>query len=238
MTSLVFVTPARGRFALTELCLQQRKRLCDELGDATCLVVATDANAYTAHKLGFPALHSPEPLGRKVNDGIEYAVRELGAKHVVFFGSDDIALPELFDNLPEDHIATHRRLGLVRPDGQELSVLSRPENVAPGFIPWMIPTKLLAPAGYRPSIDVRERRVDGAILDTLAYLHAGCEVRDISPYGVVDLKSPEQQVTAYDRTVAAHPVTERSDAPFETLGSVYPQEFCEQLRDHYRHAAA
>jgi hypothetical protein len=89
---IYFVTPAWQRYELSEVCFEQRKRVIDRLNgygiEAHCVVVADDANIDIALSAGFEIVEQDnEWLGRRFNDGIEYAARQ-GAEWIVPIGSD------------------------------------------------------------------------------------------------------------------------------------------------------
>src|SRR5688572_4958165 len=96
MTSLCFVVPAYRRFDLTRACLRQLLRTCEalvEMGyEADAVVIGDDENIDVANLLGFVTIRRENrPLGRKFNDGIEYAASPefLGADVVCPIGTDN-----------------------------------------------------------------------------------------------------------------------------------------------------
>lgn len=114
---LAFLTPVYQRFALTEICLKQRRWVCDELKsryglDATCIVVGLDENLDVAAKLGFETVEHPNEavhmghthvaLGQKFNAAYKRAHR-MGIDYVFPIGSDSWIDPVYFDELPEEN---------------------------------------------------------------------------------------------------------------------------------------
>src|SRR3954464_9355536 len=95
--------PAWRRFAVTRLCLAQKKHLVRHLAargiTASVVVVADDENLDIAAEYGFDTVEQKNVLGLKVNDGIEYAC-DNDADYVAFVGSDDWIHPDFFDSLP------------------------------------------------------------------------------------------------------------------------------------------
>jgi len=98
MTAVWFMSPAWQRFELSAVCFEQRRRSMDVLEaagiEARCVIVADDENLDIARGLGFDVVEQDnEWLGRKVNDGFEYAFKH-GADYIVPIGSDSWLDPE------------------------------------------------------------------------------------------------------------------------------------------------
>lgn len=98
--SLWFVTPAHGRYQITQHTLAQRAKLCERIG-ARCVVVAEDGNLSIADRLGLDTLPMDNLfLGRRFNAGVEYALSR-GATHITLFDSDSISLDATYDTLAD-----------------------------------------------------------------------------------------------------------------------------------------
>src|SRR5688572_14835688 len=103
---LYFVTPAWQRYELSEVCFEQRRRVIADLLsqgiEARCVIVADDENLDIARSKGFDTVERDNSgLGRKVNDGYEYAASK-GAEWMVFIGSDSWIDPAFIAPLPDD----------------------------------------------------------------------------------------------------------------------------------------
>jgi hypothetical protein len=232
MTSLWFVQPVHGRVGLSRLCMEQRRRMVDELAglgiDAQVVVVGNDANLGTARELGFHVLERPNVLGSKVNDGFEWACRERGADFVSYIGSDDWALASWYvEPPPPGLIKTSRHVGFVSPDGTRLTV----HEARWGNAPWMIPRDILVPTEFRPVPDTRTAGIDNAIRRTLGERwHYG----DGDIMRLVDFKGSAEQLTAYSIAVSRTPrVLLESPAPWEALATRYPVDLVERMQKFY-----
>ena len=171
------------------------------------MVVADDDNLDIAESFGFVPLERPnDELGRKFNDGIEYAVKALDADLVAVVGSDDWVHEDLFDRLPlpvapspdwemvegpvvwregAPEIITGRSLAFV---DLRSGTLRRCQVAGTGAIPWIIPRAALEPSDCRPVNETQQRGIDFS-------LRTGLKVRpvwvDIDPHDLcrVDFKS-------------------------------------------------
>jgi glycosyltransferase involved in cell wall biosynthesis len=167
--NLWFVTAAHGRYDVTRLALAQRAHLRGVLAgrgiDLRCVVVAEDANLAVAEEFGFDTLEHPNnPLGAKVNAGIEYAC-EQDADWVCWCGSDDWMHADLFANLPTGErppIVSGRMIAIVDLEQPRLQRLTVRTNV--GAPPWLIPRWALQTSGFRPIREDKERGLDGSLV--------------------------------------------------------------------------
>ena len=229
--SVWFVTPAWQRFELTRVVLEQRRHVIGHLAErkveAHCVVVADDANADIAEELGFDVLRSRNyALGRKFNDGIEYAARH-GAEWVVPIGSDSFIDPAYFLPLPGE--------GVMR--SSTLYALAEPARLGrlkirngPGVGPYMIPRTYL-PKSLRPAQDMRKRGVDGS---TLAGLKRGYSVEkvDLHPWQYVGFRRPDPapghpQMNSYSKLYGRLGVGEEPEVT-EALSEYYPLRLVER----------
>lgn len=163
MPRLWLVVPVHGREALTRVCLEQKALLVDELAglgvEANVVVVGDDGNLDTARELDFPVLERPNVLGRKLNDGFEWACREGGADYVSFCGSDDWVLAEFLADFRPNRVRSAKVQAFVSPAGDQLIV--RQAKGSMGGAPWVIPATLLRRNGYRPVPPAREHKMSG-----------------------------------------------------------------------------
>jgi hypothetical protein len=219
--SVWFVTPAWERFELTRVALEQRRRVVDFLAErgvrAGCVVVADDANADTAEELGFDTVRVPNyALGRRFNDGIEYAARQ-GADWVVPIGSDSFLDPAYVYPLPQPGVMRTSRLYAIAEPGRlgQLRIRS-----SPGVGPYMIPRTHL-PDSLRPAGDGKRKGVDRS---TLLGLRRGLrhEIVDLHPWQYVGFRS-WPQMNSYDKLYGRLGVTEETEV-VERLSEYYPPQ--------------
>jgi len=237
---LVFVTPVFGRTDITGACLAQRADLIRLLGDrghdADCVVIGDDENLATADRLGMHALEQRNILGLKVNDGMEYACRSLGADAVCFIGSDQWLHPSYLEGLDElgDRIRTGCGFAVVSEDGTRLAHLWLP--YVKGCGPKIIPRARLERSGYRPCEDDRERSMDaslmrGVLVEGEADPFEWVDVETVGSLRYVDFKS-DVQIHSYRTLAGKH--SRRVDLhPWRVLARHYPAELVEGMRDVY-----
>jgi hypothetical protein len=249
---IAFVSAAWRRYDVTRLALAQRAYLCDELAvrghEATAVIVADDENLDIARSFGFETVEqSNAQLGRKFNDGIEFACRELDAEHVVLIGSDDWMHVDLFDRLPADEAEprwptdeepvvtwapvpeaiTGREIALVDL-GRGLLRRCRARGHY-GAIPWILPRKALEPSGFRPVRDELTIGIDGSLV---AGLGVQCEWVFADPHDLcrVDFKS-DVNLNSYDAITSAIGHGEEESEPWALLAARYPEHLVEMARE-------
>lgn len=244
MTKLAFVIPAHQRYELTRVCLRQLRRTCDELAGhgitATAVVVASDANLYTARELGFATVErANKPLGRKFNDGIEYASspKHLGCDFVVPMGSDDwIDASWIAEALPTspDVIAAHNDYVLVHHSGERASRCRISYPGGSGIR--VVPTALFEGVRYRPAEDDRLRAIDTSIYLRLRRAN-GREPRisyvDRDPLQSVGFTSADEQLNDYDGQRAAFGRGDEIHDPWSYIAERYPAEAVAEMRELY-----
>ena len=225
--SVWFVTPAWQRYAVSALCFEQRRWVIDRLAEsgieANCVVVADDENLDLARSFGFVTVERDnEWLGRRFNDGIEYAARQ-GAEWIVPIGSDSWIAPAYLDPLPDPELTrTATRYALAsRIALAELLVGGN------GVGPYMIHRKRL-PRSKRPADDHLSRGIDGSTLAGLKGLE--WEVRDVHPLQYVALRSNDPQLNPYKHLVRRFGVREHRGGRWERLAKVYPPDLVERTR--------
>jgi glycosyltransferase involved in cell wall biosynthesis len=204
---------------------------------AECVIVGDDRNLDIAEQHGFHVVEqSNDFLGRKFNDGFQYAL-EHGADYVVSVGSDDWVHPDLFDRLPRP-VAEPREPSDEEPvvvwapvpeiiTGTAISLLDL--NVGRGticrstgtygVIPWVLPAAAFEKCGGRPIPDMQARGIDGALVAGLGFQPEWVFV-DPHPQCRVDFKS-EVNLNSYASITGAigdDTITE----PWEFLRAKYP----------------
>lgn len=223
--SVWFVTPAWQRYAVSELCFGQRRWLMDRLAavgiEAECLVVADDHNLDLARGFGFRTLERDNSaLGKRFNDGIEYAA-EQGATWIVPIGSDSWLAPAYIDPLPHPSITR---------TGTHYALISRSrigEMTIPEVGPYMIHRDRL-PKGGRPAEDSLRTGVDNSTLQGLNGLR--WEVRDVHPLQYIAFRPPNvPQLHSYKTLYRRFGIRQHPSSS-QRLQRVYPPELVAAAR--------
>ena len=196
---IAFVVPVHGRHAIADACLRRLRAVVDELEqEASCVMVGDEPRfAALADELAFEWIYAAnEPLGRKWNDGYQYAALELAADYFVPLGSDDVVHPRILERLPAaGEVACTRSSSMVSPDGQRLVALQI--GYAGGDGVRIFPRDVLEPLMFRPALEHKQRSVDGSIVDhcALAGVELRFDYRRTDPWQIVDFKtdSPDQR---------------------------------------------
>lgn len=223
---IYFVTPAYQRFELTAVCLEQRQRVIDRLAgagiEARCVVVADDENLDTARALGFDTVERDnEWLGRKFNDGIEYAATH-GAEWIVPIGSDSWIAASYFTPEPDPSLTVTSALYTVV-ESERMAYLHVGNR---GAGPYMFHRSLLDP-NFRPARDDISRYVDSStvagITKPIEWHH-----RDLHPLQYIGFRG-QPHLTPYKRLKEAWGVSESTD-PWDQLAKHYPLDLVERAR--------
>jgi glycosyltransferase involved in cell wall biosynthesis len=238
--TLCFVVPAHGRGEKTRACLRQLVRTCDAIGEhgirATAVVVACDRNLSVARQLGLETVRAANrPLGRRWNDGYEYAGRVLKADVVCPLGSDDWLDPVLFtsDFPAADELRCCRQSAVVSEDGLRLTRLVVGYEGGDGVR--AMGRRLLERLGYRPAEDERDRAIDTSILRRLHQMHGRrLKLRyfDVHPEQIVDWKTAGDQLNTYDACREGFARGRELD-PWRALARFYPREALDDMRAVY-----
>jgi hypothetical protein len=248
-TSLAFLTPVYRRVELTEVCLRQRRWVCDELKtryglDATCIVVGDDENLDTARALGFLAeehtnwavrfdINGGKPyvaLGMKFNAGYERAHDE-GIDLVFPIGSDSWIDPVYFDRLPQrGELLLSRAYNLITPDARRRGALWIGWE---GGVQWITWTEDWAHRNYQPVSDSLSKGCD-----TSTWVHKAKDIRIEETHHhqleYVAFQSPENQITDYPAIMARYGVGEvTGEAVFGDLAEHYRADDILAMRRHY-----
>lgn len=211
------------------------------------MIVADDANLEIAEEFGFIGIdQTNEYVGRKFNDGIEYACRALEADYVVLIGSDDWMHIDLFDRLPQDEttekwptddepfvtwspdtpeVITGREIALVDLEtGRLQRCRARGRH---GVIPWILPRKALEPSGFRPIRDDLNIGIDGSLI---AGLNVAPEWVFSDPHDLcrVDFKSAVN-LNSYEKITRA--IGDDVELPLSLLRHRYPLHLIEMAEE-------
>lgn len=234
--SVWFVTPAFRRYALTAVCLDQRLEVVKALAahgiEARCVVVADDDNLDIARARGFDTVETPNRgpdnrvwLGRKFNDGIEYAAKH-GAEWIVPIGSDSWIDPDYFLPLPPTNLTRTSRWYCVVESERlgELRVRGR------GAGPFMFNRRVLERCGFRPAEDERKQSIDASTIRGIA-MSGGRLIwvmHDRHPFQYVGFRG-QPTISPYPVLYGAFGVREHPD-PWAVLAAHYPADLVEQAR--------
>jgi hypothetical protein len=220
---IYFVTPAWQRYELSEVCFAQRQYVIEDLArrsiEAHCVVVADDENIDIALSAGFEVVEqNNEWLGRKFNDGIEYAAKQ-GAEWIVPIGSDSWISPAYLLPLPQQS-RTSGNYAVVTAD--RMAVLQVGERNPAG--PHMIHRSTL-PESCRPARDELSRYVDSSTIAGLQGVE--WESRNVHPLQYIGFRG-QPHLTPYER-LKRWSVRE-SDDPWTELAAVYDADLVERAR--------
>ncbi len=247
MKTLWFVVPAHGRIGLSKICLRHLRRTCDALLErdvlATAVVIADAYHlaALEPENLGFGWVRRDNQFtSRRFNDGIQLATdpkfNPAPADYVVPFGSDDWADFRLFaEPLPErNQIFGFQRMAFVREDGRQIAKTFL--NYTGGSGIRIIPRELVAPLGYRPADEDRERGCDTSILTNIRRRPGSkLEVRDgwhLHDFQIVDWKTAGEQLNPY-KNVTALRASDVEDDPFTALAPYYDADALDEMKAYY-----
>ena len=224
---IFFVTPAYQRFELTALCLDQRADVIRTLArhgvQARCVVIADDDNLDLARARGFDIVERDnEWLGRKFNDGIQYAAKH-GADWIVPIGSDSWIDPAYFLPLPTGR-ETRTSPAYCAVTGTSLAELSVGGH---GAGPYMFPRRLLARSRFRPAKDEIIRHVDSSTIRGIGQ-PIRWKPRTLHPFQYIGFRGTPT-ITSYKSLVNAWGVAEHPD-PWSILGEHYPPDLVERAR--------
>lgn len=188
-----------------------------------CVVVADDHNLALARSHGFQTLERDNAwLGRRFNDGIEYAAAS-GADWIVPIGSDSWIAPAYIDPLPDPALTRTSTLYalLARTKLAELQI------PGDGVGPYMIHRDRL-PKSKRPSLDGLASGVDNSTLAGLRDVR--WEVRDLHPLQYVALRVPNAPQLHSYRTLYRRFGVREHRAAWDRLTAIYPPELVTATR--------
>lgn len=230
--------PAYRRYDVTRVSFPGLRWALDQLSqhyaiDGHAVVIGDDENLEIAEAHGFHMLRAPnQPLGRKWNNGYEYAC-DNGADYVVPCGTDDWLDPAYLAQLPgERDVRASRRSTTIREDGRELAYITVGYHGGDGIR--IIPTSLLAGCGNRPANDRKERAIDTSVWMTLNRTAPGYEfVYNRDPLAIVQFQSYTPQLNSYRALVDSF-AGERHEDVWGILASRYPRPLVDAAKMLYR----
>lgn len=226
--TLWFVTPAFRRYELSAVCFDQRRLVMDALAaqgvESRCVVIADDENLDLARERGFDVVERDnEWLGRRFNDGIEYAAQH-GASRIIPIGSDSWIDPAYFLPLPSREytltaslysVVTADRLGELRIDDTK------------GVGPYVFPRHVMRPSRFRPAKDAITHGVDSSTVKGI-HMRIKWLRRDVHPLQYVGFRGVPH-LSSYDGLYAKWGVRQHSD-PWARLAEHYPLGLVQRAR--------
>lgn len=229
--------PVHGRAGLLDIVLDQRLALMADLAAlgvrAEMVVVGDEDNLLgMARERGFHTVRCPNPLGRRINVGFEFAFRDLEADYAVYNGSDSWLLPEPLADLPgTGRVRSSRELALFSPS----EMISIPAKPPVGRAPWTIGRDLMARSAFRPAPNGKRVGLDGALLSAVMGVDPDaffCPPGD-DPLRAVDFRRGPwtEQMTPWERLVGRR--ADRWRDPWGRLAESYPAQLVERMQRYY-----
>lgn len=236
---IAFVTPVYRRPEITNVCLQQRWHMAAAVAGVTevvNVVVGEAQDLVMARELGFTAIQCENILGFKLNNGFEFAARQLRADVVCFIGSDQWLHQDYLLDLGslEDRVRTGKSLAAVDETGTRMGLMQLPYVLGPG--PKLVPASKIAPS-YRPFTDTKRKSMDGDLIDALGNPHRKAlqwfDLDHLDGVRYVDFKNRTTQLHAYRKLQRFMPVELRGEDVWERLSKHYPASIVEAMEKVY-----
>lgn len=234
MRNVWIVTPSWRRYALSAITMRQHRQALINIGEDpdNVLIVADDFNVDLARSLGVGYLHCKNhKLGRKFNDGVQYAVDVCDATHVVPVGSDSFVDLSFIAEETRDYVVTvSQNYAVVRSDGKERMHLQM--NATTYALP------AAAIKGVRDICDPTiERGCDTSMLNNAISLpEIDIVYSESHPLETVGFQSRGNQVSDYDAYYEMWGVA-KTDDPFDAnLYHYYPRHLVDAVKDVYADA--
>lgn len=234
--SLLLVTPVFRRFDLTRMMLLKR---VDTFAEAKahgvtvgCVAVGDEENLGVAAECGFEVLEAPNVLGRKYNDGHQFAV-ENGWDISFQTNSDQVFDPRLLvaiANSPSDSLIQTHWLTAVHPLGRKALTYRNPLWSMKAY-----PRQLLE-KNPRPCDDSLMRMCDTSVHDGVVAANGDLPVYSIEtgPLETIQFESGFQ-VTPWKRniTVAWYTGTREHPVPWEGISLIHGEVFTSAVQEYY-----
>jgi hypothetical protein len=224
-----FITPAWKRYELSAVCFDQRVRVMETIresgNEAHCVVVADDGNLDLARERGFDVVvQDNQWLGRKFNDGIEYAARH-GATRIVPIGSDSWIDPAYFLPMPKDPMVTRTSPLYCVVTVDRLGEVAVTDGKGAG--PFMFHRYVLRGKKFRPARDDISHGVDSSTIKGIR-VQMRWQQQNLHPFQYVGFRGTPH-ITSYESLIAAWGVREHTD-PWAILAEHYPLDLVERAR--------
>lgn len=244
MKNFWIITPAWKRPEITEIVLQEFRWVIKKTKNhlnLNIVVVGDEPNLKIARRHGFHAIYRDNKyLGRKFNDGYEYAFKN-GADLVVPIGSDSWVHPDVFlktnlswkDNGSIYYSSNHsmmdesgRKLGLIK----SLPVNNEYNKCALLFYP----RSLMKLCDFRPCNEKQKSSCDRSTIDSLSKKNK--KIRfiknvDVNEIQYLAFKNKNIQLWKYSDYKAQFMKEEK--APWIFIEKYYPKELVSYAKSYY-----
>jgi hypothetical protein len=247
MLNIWMVVPCWKRPEITEIVFQEFrwvKKKADKHLSLNIVAVGDECNLKIARKHGFHAIESPNDfLGRKFNDGYEYAYNN-GADYVIPVGSDSWIHPDVFiktgirlgDNYNPNTILYSTKHAMISEDGSQLGLIKKPpvNNEYNKCALLFYPRDLAKSSNFRPCNERQKKSCDRSTLENI--IKRNKEVlflynKDFNPVQYLAFKSREVQIWEYEEY--KDQFNKRIINPWEYLQEFYPKELLDYGRSYY-----
>lgn len=247
MLNIWMVVPCWKRPEITEIVFQEfrwvKKKVKGHV-NLNIVAVGDECNLEIARRHGFHAISSPNDyLGRKFNDGYEYAYKN-GADYVIPVGSDSWIHPDVF-------IKTNARLegefkpgtimystmhAMINETGTELGLIKMlPQNNEYNKCSLLFyPRDLAESCGFRPCYEKQKSSCDRSTLENIMKKNKNVSFlynKDFNPVQYLAFKNKKVQLWNYEEYKAQF--KKREENPWEYLEEFYPKELLDYGRSYY-----
>jgi hypothetical protein len=234
--TLSLCTPVWGRAILTEILFRERVRTFEqarELGvECQCVVIGEGSDLELARSFGFPTIEAPNVLGRKYNDGHEWAVRE-GFDFSFQVNSDQTFDPRLLAAIaesPTDSFIQTRWLTSIHRDGEKAIATWNPLWAMRAY-----PLELLRRAP-RPCNETLDRMCDSGVYEGVLRANPDAPTHEVvlHPMETIQFESPTQ-LTSWGRHVKVGLMTGTAETrvPWEGITLQHGEAFTREIKDFY-----
>jgi hypothetical protein len=230
VTSVWFVTPAFGRYELSAVCFDQRRLVMNALEaagiEARQVVIADDENLDLARERGFDTVERDnEWLGRRFNDGTEYAAKH-GADWIIPIGSDSWIDPAYLVPLPHaSRTRTSRLYAVVEANRMATLRVGAPGGRTTAG-PYMFNRRQLVDSAFRPAGDTLNKNIDSSTVAGAGFVR--WVERDLHPLQYVGFRG-HPHITKYERLQRRWGVAEYHDH-WKRLIRIYPADLVARAR--------
>lgn len=236
MKSIMLVTPVYHRFKLTRLMLLQRMHTIAQAKahgvEVGCVCIGDWENLAVAKGCGFDTIEAPNTLGRKYNDGHQFAVKK---DYDISFqvNSDQVFDPRLLIEMaksPDDKIIQTNWLTAIHESGTKALTYRNPLWSMNAY-----PTRLLAPYP-RPCQEDLMSMCDSSVRWGVIAANPNVFVHEIGtgPLETVQFES-SLQLTPWKRNVvvAAHSGVSEHRVPWEGIALIHGEPFVAEMQEFY-----
>lgn len=245
MKNFWIITPCWKRPEITKIVFQEfrwlRKKTKGHL-NLDIVVVGDDVNLEIARMHGFHTVSRDNKyLGRKFNDGYEYAFKK-GADAVIPVGSDSWIHPDVFiktSKVWEDNgsIYYSTKHAMVDECGKRLGLItSLPRNNEYNKCSLLFyPRGLMKSCGFRPCNETQKKSCDRSTIENIIKNNLKVNFvrnKDFNPIQYLAFKNKNIQLWNYDDYRAQF--KEQINDPWKYMINFYPKELVKYARSYYR----